>query len=68
MVRVFVNGTNVDKALKVMKKKIAKEGILSVLKKKRYYDKPSVAIRKKIAKAERRRRRRLKRMQKYIIS
>ncbi|MCD6580009.1 30S ribosomal protein S21 [bacterium] len=68
MVRVFVNGTNVDKALRILKKKVAKEGILSVLKKKRYYDKPSIAIRKKVAKAERRRRRRIKRMRKYIIS
>ncbi len=68
MVRVTVNDSNIEKALLILKKKIAKEGILSVLKNKRYYDKPSIAIRKKIAKAERRRRRRMKRMQKYIIS
>lgn len=68
MVRVFVNGTNVEKALRILKKKVAKEGILSILKKNRYYDKPSIAIRKKVAKAERRRRRRIKRMRKYIIS
>ncbi|MCK4642725.1 30S ribosomal protein S21 [Candidatus Calescamantes bacterium] len=68
MVRVYVNSSNVEKALKILKKKIAKEGILSVLKNKRYYDKPSIALRKKIAKANRRRRRRFKRMQKYLIS
>jgi small subunit ribosomal protein S21 len=68
MVKVDIRDGNVEKALKILKKKIAREGVLSVLKKKRYYDKPSVAIRKKVAKATRRRRRRFKRMRRYLIS
>ena len=54
-----------EKALMIFKRKIGREGILTDLKNKRFYDKPSVVKRKKQAKAERRRRRKIKRSSYY---
>jgi len=42
-VQIFVRDNNVDQALKVLKKKMQREGILRELKRKRYYEKPSEA-------------------------
>ncbi len=44
------------KALRVLKRKMANEGVFKEMKKRRYYDKPSVAMRQKRADALRRRR------------
>lgn len=41
--QIFVRDNNVDQALKVLKKKMQREGILRELKRKRYYEKPSEA-------------------------
>ncbi len=40
-------GEQIDKALRMLKKKVDKEGILKTYKAKRYYDKPSVRARAK---------------------
>lgn len=53
---------DLDKALKKLKRKMGKEGIMTALKNKRYYEKPSVVKRRKRAKAERRRKRTEKRL------
>lgn len=39
--RVEVRNNNVDRAIKVLKRKIAEEGIFKDLQKHRYYEKPS---------------------------
>ena len=39
--QVFVRDNNVDQALKVLKKKLQREGTFRELKRKRYYEKPS---------------------------
>ena len=59
-VRVKEN-MDLEKAIQIFKRKIGREGILTDLKNKRFYDKPSILKRKKQAKAERRRRRKMKR-------
>jgi small subunit ribosomal protein S21 len=51
------------KALRVLKRKMANEGIFKEMKKRRYYDKPSVKMRKKRADALRRRRKAERRAQ-----
>ena len=38
---VTVRDNNVDQALRVLKKKMLKEGIIRELKERRYYEKPS---------------------------
>ncbi len=47
---------DVEKALRVLKKKMAQEGVFKELKKRRFYEKPSVKKKRKREEAERRRR------------
>lgn len=56
--QVYVDGKGVERALKHLKRKLAGEGLLRELKKRRHYMKPSIKKRKKIAEAARRRRKR----------
>lgn len=59
-VEVQVGEKGVERAVKHLKRKMAAEGILRELKRRRHYMKPSVRRRKKEAEASRRRRKRLK--------
>jgi small subunit ribosomal protein S21 len=53
---VHVDGDNVERALRTLKRKMAEEGIFRELKKRRFYEKPSEAKKRKSAEATRRRR------------
>jgi len=57
-VEVVVGDRGLDRAIKHPKRKMANEGILRELKRRRHYMKPSVKRRKKEAEAARRRRKR----------
>ncbi len=57
-VEVQVGDKGVERAVKHLKRKMASEGILRELKRRRHYMKPSVRRRKKEAEAARRRRKR----------
>ena len=57
---VHVNDRGVERAVKQLKRKMAAEGILRELKRRRHYMKPSIAKRKKEAEAARRRRKRVR--------
>ena len=46
---------DLEKALKLLKRKIQKDGVLKDLKKKRYYEKPSVKLKTKQREALRKR-------------
>jgi small subunit ribosomal protein S21 len=59
-VEVVVGDKGVERAIKHLKRKMASEGILRELKRRRHYMKPSIKRRKKAAEAARRRRKRLK--------
>ena len=54
--QVLVRDNNVDQALRVLKKKMQREGIFRELKRKRYYEKPSEKTTREKAEAIRRRR------------
>jgi len=41
LVTVIVKGNNVEKALRVLKKKVQKNGLLKELRDRQYYQKPS---------------------------
>ena len=61
MLEVKVRDNNVDKAMRKLKKKLDKEGVMWELRQRRYYEKPSVKkLRKK--KASMRRVAKLKRL------
>ena len=57
-VEVIVGERGVERAVKQLKRKMAGEGILRELKRRRHYMKPSIKKRKKSAEAARRRRKR----------
>lgn len=59
-VEVQVGEKGLERAIKHLKRKMASEGILRELKRRRHYMKPSVRRRKKEAEAARRRRKRAK--------
>lgn len=50
---VRVDGDSVDQALKMLKKKIEREGLIREIKKHAYYEKPTEVRRKKLLKARR---------------
>ncbi len=51
------SGDSIDKVLRVLKKKLDKEGIMKSVRSHRYYDKPSVKSRAKSKAAQKYRRR-----------
>jgi small subunit ribosomal protein S21 len=52
---------SIEKAMKILKQKMSKEGILQEIKRRRYYEKPSVKRKRKMREARKRRRREQKR-------
>ena len=52
---------SIEKAMKILKQKMSKEGILQEIKRRRYYEKPSVKRKRKQAQARKKRRRALQR-------
>lgn len=44
---VFVEGDNVERALKALKRKLIREGVFKEFKSKRYFEKPSVKRKRK---------------------
>lgn len=52
---IQVNSNDLEKALKLLKWKLQKDGLMGELKKRRYYEKPSVKMKTKRREAQRRR-------------
>lgn len=59
--QVTVQDNNVEKAIKLLKRKLTKEGVFRQLKEKRWHEKPSDAKRRKERQARRRLRRQVAR-------
>ena len=59
-IEVWVESDNVERAIRILKRKMADEGVFRELKKRRYYEKPSEARKRKRREAERRRRKALR--------
>ena len=47
MIEVQVRGGNLEKAMRVLKKKVMKEGIVKEIKRRQFYSKPSEIKREK---------------------
>ena len=58
---VEVRDEGLEKAMKILKQKMSKEGVLAEIKRRRYYEKPSVKRKRKVREALKRRRREIKR-------
>jgi small subunit ribosomal protein S21 len=52
--RVFVKDNNVDQALRVLKKKMQREGTFREMKRRRFYEKPSAKVTREKGEAIRR--------------
>jgi small subunit ribosomal protein S21 len=52
--RVFVNDNNIDQALRVLKKKMQREGTFREMKRRRFYEKPSAKVTREKGEAIRR--------------
>jgi small subunit ribosomal protein S21 len=52
-VEIKVEGKDIEKALKLLKRKMQRDGIMGELKKRRYYEKPSVRLKTKQREAAR---------------
>jgi small subunit ribosomal protein S21 len=52
--QVFVRDNNVDQALRVLKKKMQREGVFREMKRRRFYEKPSEQAAREKAEATRR--------------
>ena len=66
-IEVVVNEKGIERAIKYLKRKMAAEGILRELKRRRHYLKPSVKKRKKASEAARRRRKRIKQLETRVL-
>jgi small subunit ribosomal protein S21 len=60
---VSVVGDNVDHALKLLKKKVEREGLIREIKRHAYYEKPTEVRRKKLLKARRKQQKLQRRIQ-----
>lgn len=60
---VKVEGDNVDFALRLLKKKVEREGLIREIKKHAYYEKPTEVRRKKILKARRKQQKLVRKLQ-----
>lgn len=52
---IKVDGSGLEKALRVLKRKMQREGLMGELKKRRFYEKPSVKLKNKQRQAQKRR-------------
>jgi len=57
---ITVHANDIEKALRELKRMLQRDGILKEIKKRRYYEKPSVKKKRKQIEAERRRRKALR--------
>jgi small subunit ribosomal protein S21 len=63
--KIVVVDNQIEAALKQMKKQMLKEGLFQEMKKRAYYEKPSVKRKRKAAQARKKRRKALKRTLQY---
>lgn len=57
---ITVHGNDIERAMRDLKRTLQREGLFKELKKRRFYDKPSVKKKRKQMEAERRRRKALR--------
>ena len=60
MVTIAVRNNNVDQAMRILKKKLQKEGVLKEIKSRQYFEKPSAKRKRKKAEGIKRYQRNLK--------
>ena len=63
---IQVKNNNVEKAMRIMKKKLMKDGVMRTLKEKQYFEKPSAKKRRKKKEAIRNYKKKQKLLNKFL--
>ncbi len=58
---IRVDGNDIEKALRLLKRKLQRDGLMGELKKRRYYEKPSVKLKTKLRESQKRKARNVRR-------
>lgn len=64
MIEILVN-SNLEKAMRVLKRKLIREGVFKELKSRRFYEKPSERKKRKEKEAQKKRRKESDRMKRF---
>lgn len=64
MIEIIV-GQNLEKAMRVLKRKLIREGVFKELKSRRFYEKPSERRKRKEKEAKKKRRKEMERMRRF---
>lgn len=65
MIEIYVNN-NLEKAMRVLKRKLIREGVFRELKARRFYEKPSEKKKRKNKEADKKRRKDIDRNRRYL--
>ena len=65
---VRVYDSNIEKAIKTLKRKLSRAGLFKELRKRKYFEKPSERRRRKQKEAQRRLRKKLRRQRQMIMT
>ena len=60
LLQIFVRDNNIDQALRMLKRKLQREGVFREMKRRRFYEKPSEKVTREKGEAIRRRRKLLR--------
>lgn len=64
MIEIIVN-QNLEKAMRILKRKLIREGVFKELKSRRFYEKPSEKKKRKEKEAQKKRRKEIDRMKRF---
>ena len=65
MVEIYVDH-NLEKAMRILKRKLIREGVFKELKTRRFYEKPSEKKKRKSKEAQKKKRKDIDRMKRYM--
>ena len=65
MIEIIVGQNNLEKAMRVLKRKLIREGVFKELKSRKYYEKPSERRKRKKEEAQKKRRKDADRQRRY---
>ena len=65
MIEIIVGQNNLEKAMRVLKRKLIREGVFKELKSRKYYEKPSERRKRKKEESEKKRRKEADRQRRY---
>jgi small subunit ribosomal protein S21 len=65
MIEIIVGQNNLEKAMRVLKRKLIREGVFKELKSRRFYEKPSEKRKRKTKEAQKKRRKDIDRARRF---